>query len=251
MTRRSRTRASLVVAAAVLTSIAATATAYSINGSGNVVDSLGREWRDPAEVLNFTWDQIDAACHHEGEVGERVACSGSATGAPNGAGTVDLTGWTWAFAGEVCALFIGVVNQNGGALAGCPPELREVDSVWAGPAVLALGKTSQDVSLFFELTQGWSATRVPGIGAEGIVLQVIDSTFPANVGEQDSVTTLLLPTGSSGRTLGGWFYRSAAPLPPGPAAAIPTLSEWGMRVLPLLMSGLAWSGYRMRGLGQR
>ena len=251
MTGPSITRTLVTACTALLAGIAASATAYTVNDSGNVVDASGREWRNPREVLNFTWNQIDAVCHHEGEAGRRVACSGSATSAPEGAGAVDLTGWTWAYADEVCALFIEVVNQNGGALAGCPPELHEVNSVWAGPAVAALGKTSQEVSLFFELTQGWSATKVQGNGSEGIVHYVISSTFPSNVGEQDSVATLPVPTDSSGRTLGGWLYRPVGPPLPGPAAPIPTSDSWSVLFLSLLLGGLAMSRYRMKRPRQR
>jgi YVTN family beta-propeller protein len=36
--------------------------------------------------------------------------------------------------------------------------------------------------------------------------------------------------------------------PPGPAANIPTLSEWGMAFLVLLIAGMAWFVYRKKGL---
>jgi hypothetical protein len=39
---------------------------------------------------------------------------------------------------------------------------------------------------------------------------------------------------------------SAVGPPPGPPASIPTLGEWGMICLVLLMTGIAWFAYRRK-----
>jgi hypothetical protein len=130
-----------VIRAAMLTAllcgITPSAPAYVINASGHIVDSFGREWRNPADALNFDWGNFNAVCDYEGEDATRDACSGTAVGP---GGSVDLTGWYWGFSSEVLQLYREVVNQNGGNWT-TGDLYTAVNTVWGTPSVLALGVT--------------------------------------------------------------------------------------------------------------
>ena len=67
----------------------------------------GNEWRQLAETLRFTWNEVAAACPLDGA----TPCSGSIVRASDGS-SVDVTGWIWARNADVQALFDTIVQPG-------------------------------------------------------------------------------------------------------------------------------------------
>lgn len=207
--------------ALLLMGLASSAWAYVVDGSGRIVDSLGHEWLNAADVTGFTWAQFDSVCFHEGEAGTRTPCTG-----PAGGGGFDLKGWTWAFASEVGTLFQEVASQNG--CVGCTSSapVHQNGSAWANQSVLDLGATGF-FSGFLVNARGWAGTpeQDPFVGDDPVL------EYDYNGSLNNPVASSYDPRNASaefsGVFNGGWFFRSAPSVVPEPtvlALAIASLA---------------------------
>ena len=108
-------------------------------------DVDGKQWRQLYETTGASWSEVSQVCPRDGA----TPCSGSI-------GATDVTGWVWATAAQVMALF---AHYEPGVLAETPPSSDAwfgtasaflTDMRWTGYYVLYGG--------YFEWTAGWTAS---------------------------------------------------------------------------------------------
>ena len=82
----------------------------------------GREWRELFETTGLSWSQVASVCPTDGA----TACSGTVGGR-------NLTGWTWATAGQVRDL---LDDHAPGLATAEPPVVSGIDGFWGGISFL-------------------------------------------------------------------------------------------------------------------
>ena len=78
----------------------------------------GREWRELFETTGLSWSEVASVCPTDGA----TACSGTVGGR-------NLTGWTWATAGQVRDL---MDDYAPGLATAEPPVVSGIDGFWGG-----------------------------------------------------------------------------------------------------------------------
>ncbi len=152
----------------------------------------GSEWMQVTDTAGFSWDDISAVCDPA-----TGTCSSKLL-----SGTVNLSGWTWASAEEVGALFSMLTPHPGGIT-----DYSETGSAWA-PAFLSMFSPTLDGSVQ-NFVIGWSRTLfVPGISfAYAPVVQ--DLLDPADLDRAD--VGPIFDGSVPDPLVGGWFYRATSP----------------------------------------
>jgi hypothetical protein len=175
-------------------------------GAGVVVDGI--EWRQLTETLNFTWNEVAAACPQDGT----TPCSGVITRASDGT-SVDVGGWTWARNSEVRALFEKLIQPEVVNFASDfssfgqndDPDIHRVLSEpgWFEPTIKQPAYDD-----FYRFLHGWSATTYGSNNA--YVPTLTDLTTgqgdSAGLGSTNPRTIRLY---LSTYPMGVWLYRPA------------------------------------------
>ena len=110
-------------------------------------DGNGKRWRQLAETVGPTWDQVAAVCPRDGE----SRCSGIA-------GSRDLTGWVWATADQVKAL-MGLYEPA--ILTADPPSVGGPEYLMSASEFIADMRTTFTVTGYgfhTSATSGWTAS---------------------------------------------------------------------------------------------
>ena len=108
----------------------------------------GREWRELFETTGLSWSQVATVCPTDGV----TACSGTVGGR-------NLTGWTWATAGQVRDL---LDDHAPGLATADPPVVSGIDGFWAGISFLGVMRWttySSSTYSYSESTSGWTASQ--------------------------------------------------------------------------------------------
>ena len=166
----------------------------------------GREWRQPASVSGFTWNELAASCPLDG-----TACTGQVVNAETSA-TALVDGWTWARNAEVRELLDSIIQpgttnflddfSNYGGLAEDPDIALAASggACWFDPTAVAND---------YRYVEGWSATTT---ALEwGSLPQVTDGP----PGQSDGVLLYLIAARTQrvvqGKPLGAWMFRPLEP----------------------------------------
>ncbi len=108
----------------------------------------GREWRELFETTGLSWTEVASVCPTDGA----TACSGTVRGR-------NLTGWTWATAGQVRDL---LDDYAPGLTTAEPPVVSGIEGFWGGISFLAVMRwTTYSASTYSysESTSGWTASK--------------------------------------------------------------------------------------------
>ncbi len=108
----------------------------------------GREWRELYETTGLSWSDIASVCPTDGA----TACSGTVGGR-------NLTGWTWATAGQVRDL---LDDYAPGLATAEPPVVSGIEGFWGGISFLAVMRWTAYHSSnysYSESTSGWTASH--------------------------------------------------------------------------------------------
>ncbi|MCP3879173.1 MAG: hypothetical protein GY701_12410 [Sulfitobacter sp.] len=178
-------------------------TLFSTAALAHPVIKDGKEWLQPADFVNLSWNEVAGVCDPD---------TGLCDGELN---NVDVTGYTWASVDEVNGLF--------NAYGVTPPltaadEHLEAGSSWAP---LALGDFDptylypQDV----RFTAGW--TRVLYLGTNAFIAYVKDAHGDEFVDTVNSGTPF--DPNVKGTDVGVWLYYDHAVAAP---ATVPTVSTY-------------------------
>jgi hypothetical protein len=187
--------------------------ACPLNPSLNCVTTIfadGKEWLQVSLFTNLSWNDINAVC----PVGNGGVCSGALNGH-------DISGWTWASAPELGALF----DYYG--FEPPPPEL--VGKLGFGPGTLALGEKAFQAWI----TAGWFPTSIGcpwdyciyalggytrdsfdvGVTSEprghmAVVIWGADYSPWSVYGQANSYDESRSSPDLRDISMGGWFYRS-------------------------------------------
>jgi len=167
----------------------------------------GKEWLQPADFVNITWDQIDALC----PISSARECTGLLGG-------IDITGFTFASIAEVNALMAtyGVPQPD---LCGSEAA-RVIDSVWATAAFADFSLTSEfDGNRFLEANASdaniCDAISDPNCQSDQYGFIGIQSAVSLGDG---------YCAGPGSIAIGAWLYRAYSPAP----VAISTLNTYGL-----------------------
>lgn len=176
----------------------ASAAAYAMPVTDTVIVN-GTEWAQPSLFVNNSWNDINAQC------------PGGVCGASSVLNNWSLSGWTWASATEVGALFAAVTPHPGGIAL-----YEEVNSLWA-PAFFAVTGfnpvTSNDT---VDSIRAFASTTTTVNGVVRADRPNIRHFAPqAGFIPTDKVTTLsgALSFDLRGSEATGWFSRPAASVP--------------------------------------
>ncbi len=107
----------------------------------------GREWRELFETTGLSWSEVASVCPTDGA----TPCSGTVRGR-------NLTGWTWATAGQVRDL---LDNYAPGLTTADPPVVTGIDGFWGGISFLGVMRwttTSSNTYSYSESAYGWTAS---------------------------------------------------------------------------------------------
>ncbi len=175
-------------------------TLFSTAALAQPVIKDGKEWLQPADFVNLSWDDVAVVCDPVTGL-----CDGTLK-------TVDVTGYTWASVDEVSGLFnsYGVSPPLSGA-----DTVSQAGSSWAPSFLQHFPPTAVFPGLMS--VRGWARTRPSG---EAYVPFVTDS-FP-DASPDDARTSLTSPVTFSRRDLGVWLYRSRPIAGPAPVPTVPT-----------------------------
>ena len=108
----------------------------------------GREWRELFETTGLSWSQVASVCPTDGA----TPCSGTVGGR-------NLTGWTWATAGQVRDL---LDDYAPGLATAEPPLVTGIDGFWASISFLGVMRwttSSSSTYSYSESTSGWTASK--------------------------------------------------------------------------------------------
>jgi hypothetical protein len=180
--------------------------------SANVIVG-GREWRQPIDTLNATWDGTAASCD-------------STTGVCTGA----LAGWTWASNTDVQSLFERLIRPGTTQFPTPTSDYDEFSSLDIATAFSLPDHFQRTYAAFgvFEFVRGWSRTLAvphvtggPPAMAYSPYLQHYFGSEPSNACIIFNIVTqcpdrgVLSEQRDTGSTIGGgvWLYRLAPPAP--------------------------------------
>lgn len=157
----------------------------------NTVIVNGIEWAQVNDFTNLSWNQMNTQC-------PAGVCGASAV--LNG---VDLAGWTWASCSEVADLLFKALTPHPG---GCVVTINEDNSAWA-PNVFAIGFVQTQGSGSTGQVRGFSRTLFPNlIAAFTPLIENAAQTDIASTSVGREITSQV-------SYVGGWFFRSTAPIP--------------------------------------
>lgn len=108
----------------------------------------GREWRELYETTGLSWSQVASVCPTDGA----TPCAGTVGGR-------NLTGWTWATAGQVRDL---LDDHAPGLTTAEPPVVSGIDGFWGGISFLGVMRWttySSSTYSYYEYTSGWTASK--------------------------------------------------------------------------------------------
>ena len=108
----------------------------------------GREWRELYQTTGLSWTDVASVCPTDGA----TPCSGTVGGR-------DLTGWTWATAGQVQDL---LDDHAPGLATADPPVVTGIEGFWAGISFLGVMRWttySSSTYSYYEFTSGWTASK--------------------------------------------------------------------------------------------
>ena len=136
----------------------------------------GREWRELFETTGLSWSEVASVCPTDGQ----TPCSGSVGGR-------DLSGWTWATAGQVRDL---MDDHAPGLATADPPEVSGIDGFWGAMSFLGVMRWTTYTSLTYfysEWTGGWTASKdaesgLPIGGGAGYSHSLAGSTADGSIG---------------------------------------------------------------------
>ena len=161
----------------------------------------GVEWYQPADITGYSWNEFNTVCP-----------TGVCTGSIN---SNDLTGWMWASADDVNALFNYYIGSD--ELSGGPDFYNEFNSTWAPLFFSDFVPTL--TAPFGQQTIGWISTEYDS-----------DSGHAGRLGSQGDFdfaeTAFFLDKDFVDPPVGAWLYRSAE---------VPTPTTFSLLGLGLLM----------------
>jgi hypothetical protein len=184
----------------------------------------GREWRELYQTTGLSWSQVASVCPTDGA----TPCSGTVAGQ-------NLTGWTWATAGQVRDL---LDDYAPGLATADPPVVTGIDGFWGAISFLAVMRWTQYSSStysYFEWTAGWTASQeaasgLPIAGSAWYSHQLAGTTANGGVGlgpdtdtaspvrgvflwrsaDGDYTTPVVTPTVSGTMGSNGWYRSNVA-----------------------------------------
>lgn len=159
-----------------------------------VVD--GREWLQPADYTNLSWDAIDAQC----PAPDRLCTSGPIAG---------IAGYTWASTAETTDMLA--------SYGAPPPTTSEIGSSWA-PAILDVFTPTYEGPNHHELV-GWTSTphANPALGSGIAIFDELDA------GDQDSHQLVAHNAANPQALYGAMFFRVPSAL-----QAVPAVGPYGL-----------------------
>ncbi len=164
----------------------------------------GKEWLQPADFVNLSWDEVAIVCD---------PVTGACDGMLN---NIDVTGYTWASVADVNGLF----NAYGVTPPLAAPGLRlTAGSSWAPSLLVDFDFT--DTTATFELVWGWART-LEGDG-DAYCPYVVDDS---REGVSDvAISDYSLELSFNENSLGIWIFR---PISYAEAAPVPTVPTYGL-----------------------
>ncbi len=174
-----------------------------LGGAPNTVLIGDREWRQVADTKGISWVDVWTVC--DDSTGE---CFGIA-------GSVDLTGWTWASVDDVNGLFSNYLTQES---LGPGPDRIEMDkSAWA-PALLSdflPTRTTSDFVLAVWV-RGYTRTTSKSDSTQALEGAVLDALSTPGISVDDKIyTDQLKDKNFADQYVGHWLYRDVFDQPPG------------------------------------
>jgi len=170
--------------------------------AGPIVNGL--EWYQPAALLGYSWNQFDATCG-----------GGSCSGLLGGAGP-DLTGWTWASADDVGALFAALTPHPGGIAS--VEASQPADVSWGFDFLGLFDVTNVVLCCGIEATGVLGVTSTPAAAGSAyygeVSVTLSGAGFSARAATDDTVAVADTWAG------GGWLYRAATVPAPGSASLL-------------------------------
>lgn len=158
----------------------------------DIITVDGKEWLQPKLFLGLSWKDINAVCP-----------DGKCFGRLNG---YDMSGWTWASADDVSALFNYYIGSN--ILGAAPYSYLEGESKWA-PAFFSDGWQPTDVDDLPRLkaVEGWlRSLRNRQNAYYAHILYSVGPVFESY--DQDRMYTQKDEIARKIEDRGGWFYRT-------------------------------------------
>ena len=162
----------------------------------------GKEWRQPLETVNLSWNQVTTVCNTG-----TGACAGSI-------GSVSLDGWTWAAHADVQQLFEALIQPTVTNFPTAYSDYFAIDDPDIDGAISASSFMPTRVAGTFELVQG--STRESYDATFARVAQLFDA-LPA--GRTDNATLSTIVDKAAASSQGGyWLYKAIAVPEPGTLA---------------------------------
>ena len=165
--------------------------------AANAVVIGGRDWRQPVETVNLSWNQVATVCNST-----TGACAGSI-------GALAFHGWTWATTADVRALFEELVQpgtQNFSSDFGVYNNPSAADP-WIDAAISASAFTATGASSNQQSVYGWTRTLTPSDPTRACVGNLVDS-IPSPGLSDFAQTCSTAPLSNSQGNRGVWLYRS-------------------------------------------
>ncbi len=153
--------------------------------SGVIID--GKEWRQPADFKDVTWNALNTIC-------SGGTCSGTLGG-------TDLTGWTWASIDDVVDLFnwfIGTEELTG------RDQYTEIISFWAPQFFTSFSISAS--TLGERSVAGWMRDTIVGNSNYASYALLIDLDGPRI---DQAYTNGQLRKSNSYSSVGAWIYRTS------------------------------------------
>ncbi|MFT5709322.1 MAG: hypothetical protein ACI8QT_000008 [Halioglobus sp.] len=173
---------------------------------GQSVVRDGKEWLQPVDFTNLSWDDVNAVC-------PAGVCAGTLNG-------VDVTGYNWASVDESSELFNSYGVTPPLPVPSTYSSVTEADSTWA-PAFVVDFSPTVDVGTQQQV-RGWTSSELnPTTGRYTLIADVL-----AVLGNDSASTPNTQPKGNGFASIGVWMWRTE-PVPP-TAEAVPTLSAYGL-----------------------
>lgn len=114
-----------------------------LSASAQAVVIDGRDWRQPADTLGFSWD--DLATLFDPQTGQLIDPSNTTLTRASDGAVIDFAGWTWASVYEVADMF------EAAGLPGCPNpcSIASASAAWAPAFLDTDGAGIADDGLFY------------------------------------------------------------------------------------------------------